>query len=254
MPKLRTIVINEKFGKLTALETTAEKKILCLCDCGRQLSVLKSNLTTGKSQSCGKGKCQSGFKDLTGVIKENYIVIELSGSDSDHGTLWKCLCNCGKEFITRGNSIRNGHTRSCGCAAPLINSKRLSLPEGEANVRQIYSNYKGGAKTRELDFNLTLDEFRKYLFNKCYYCGSEPSRLHVVKNLQQNNSILYNGIDRVNNDLGYVIENCVSCCKICNYAKQNLTYLEFIKWIDNLVNYRKNLVGETIIRHMENVK
>lgn len=30
-------------------------------------------------------------------------------------TMWKCRCNCGKEFITSGVYLRNGHTKSCGC-------------------------------------------------------------------------------------------------------------------------------------------
>jgi len=242
MSKLRKITINEKFGKLTVLETTTGNKVSCLCDCGRYLSVFKSNLTTGKSQSCGKGRCQSSFKDLTGMIKENLIVIELSGTDGDHGTLWKCLCNCGKEFITRGNSIRNGHTISCGCITPKINSKRLSLPVGEANVRQLFCAYRKGAEARKLDFKLTLDEFRTFLFNKCFYCGTPPSCLKIVKNIQQNNSIMYNGIDRVDNNLGYIIGNCVTCCKICNFAKKDLTYSDFMDWIAKLINYQHNLI------------
>jgi hypothetical protein len=42
---------------------------------------------------------------------------------------------------------------------------------------------------------------------------------------------LYNGIDRVDNTLGYSKENCVSCCKICNYMKQVLTLEEFYSHI-----------------------
>ena len=28
---------------------------------------------------------------------------------------WKCKCDCGKEIISRGDCLRNGHTISCGC-------------------------------------------------------------------------------------------------------------------------------------------
>jgi len=30
-------------------------------------------------------------------------------------SLWHCKCDCGKEVITRGDGLKNGHTRSCGC-------------------------------------------------------------------------------------------------------------------------------------------
>lgn len=36
-----------------------------------------------------------------------------------------------------------------------------------------------------------------------------------------------NGIDRVDNSLGYILSNVVSCCKICNYMKKDLSEQEF---------------------------
>lgn len=28
---------------------------------------------------------------------------------------WSCVCDCGKEKIIQGNSLREGRTKSCGC-------------------------------------------------------------------------------------------------------------------------------------------
>lgn len=28
---------------------------------------------------------------------------------------WNCVCECGKEIVTRGDSLKNGHTKSCKC-------------------------------------------------------------------------------------------------------------------------------------------
>ena len=44
------------------------------------------------------------------------------------------------------------------------------------------------------------------------------------------------GIDRVNNNIGYVLNNCVSCCKFCNSAKLDRTLIEFRDWIKKVYN------------------
>lgn len=47
----------------------------------------------------------------------------------------------------------------------------------------------------------------------CSYCGSE------IKTI---------GIDRVDNSIGYSMNNSVSCCIICNRMKRNYKVEEFI--------------------------
>lgn len=43
-------------------------------------------------------------------------------------------------------------------------------------------------------------------------------------------------IDRVNNDLGYILENCVSCCTNCNYFKCTYKVSDFIRYCTNTYN------------------
>ena len=38
----------------------------------------------------------------------------------------KCLCDCGTVIIVRSDSLKNGHTKSCGCLHRDINRKRLT--------------------------------------------------------------------------------------------------------------------------------
>lgn len=41
------------FGRWTVIERSAKRKWLCICDCGNRVSVYGTNLTSGKSRSCG---------------------------------------------------------------------------------------------------------------------------------------------------------------------------------------------------------
>jgi hypothetical protein len=55
------------------------------------------------------------FVDLTGQKFGRLTVIERAGRDKNRNTLWLCKCDCGGETITRGDALKNGKTKSCGC-------------------------------------------------------------------------------------------------------------------------------------------
>lgn len=43
------------------------------------------------------------------------LVLEDVGNNKRGGSLWKCRCDCGKEYIGLGTLLTTGHTQSCGC-------------------------------------------------------------------------------------------------------------------------------------------
>lgn len=45
-----------------------------------------------------------------------------------------------------------------------------------------------------------------------------------------------NGIDRIDNNKGYTIDNVVPCCKMCNQAKNDYTLQEFQDWVEKIYN------------------
>jgi hypothetical protein len=45
-------------------------------------------------------------------------------------------------------------------------------------------------------------------------------------------------IDRVDNSLGYVIGNCVPCCKLCNSMKSNLPKKTFLDHSKRIVKHQ----------------
>jgi len=104
---------------------------------------------------------------------------------------------------------------------------------GIAARNSLIRRYKNDAKDRNLIFMLTKEE-ATYLFKQnCFYCGVKPSR--VIDNKELNGSYTYNGIDRVDNSMGYLKENCVPCCQICNSWKSNWTLTQFKEWITSIM-------------------
>ncbi len=70
--------------------------------------------------------------------------------------------------------------------------------------------------------------FLKLIESSCYYCYNVCSNLLNVRNKY---IMPYNGIDRINNNLGYSKDNVVSCCKICNRAKDKMSQDDFYRWL-----------------------
>lgn len=236
--------IGDKFGKLTILELIDNKIIKCLCDCGNIKNIIKSNLISGKSQSCGKGKCQSHFKDLSGQKFGFVTVLNVNRSDGNHGIMWNCICICGNKCSIRGSSLTKGRTKSCGCMTKKLVSLSLSKDPGISNLKQLYNTYKNSAKNRNHNWDLSVDDFKLLISKNCYYCNSQPSQKLIMNNINGDRVLLYNGIDRVNNSLGYNIYNVVAACGICNLAKKDSSIDEFYSWI---VRVYKNLLEKKII-------
>ena len=163
-------------------------------------------------------------------------LLVLSRAPSRHGNAyWLCRCDCGKTKAAMGYLLKTGHVKSCGClrkelALGLLPGARAArdheLPDGEAAFNVMFYTYQQHAMERDLAFNLGQDEFRRLTKQKCFYCKQAPQ--HVFKPKSPNGGYLGNGIDRIDNALGYTAENSFSCCRICNRMKSDMTYDDFI--------------------------
>jgi len=103
-------------------------------------------------------------------------------------------------------------------------------------INNLFAKYQQSAKIRGLIFNLQLEEFKQITSLGCYYCGRPPSN----RTAKRGRCLIYNGVDRVNNSIGYVLENCVPCCKMCNVSKLNFSKEEFFSWIKEVYEHSIN--------------
>lgn len=63
-------------------------------------------------------------------------------------TAWICACDCGREAVAKTRDLRNGHARSCGCAARPETALGLTYIDGTCvemlRARTVRSNNTSG--------------------------------------------------------------------------------------------------------------
>ena len=156
--------------------------------------------------------------DMTDFRSGKLVAIRVIQRGTNKETIWLCQCDCGETRNIRGADLRNGHRISCGCIR--------RLKHGEAAFNSLLRNMKRGAQNRNYIWMLSNERVRELTKQDCFYCGIEPQQ--IISHPDYFGSYKYNGIDRIDNALGYVPFNVVSCCGICNRAKDIQTYEEFI--------------------------
>jgi hypothetical protein len=174
------------------------------------------------------------IKDLTNQKFEYLTVIKYLKSNKGNGAIWLCECICGKLCEVRSYSLLRHKTKSCGCKKKELISLKLTKKNNSSNITQLYNTYKNQAKIRNYSWNLSKEQFVLLTEKNCFYCGKEPSSELKKSHFNGDHILLYNGIDRKNNNIGYEIDNVVTACGICNKAKNNLSIEEFISWIRRL--------------------
>lgn len=178
--------------------------------------------------------------NLTGQKYSKLTVLDPAPSQ-DGRTTWKCQCECGIIKIVKTDNLRDGSTKSCGCwndeqrsaRAEKMYSKIIKYVPQEASARRVWKK-----RYSEMPF----EDFFKLSQQNCFYCKTLPSNLSNNAKTDKNSSeyaktngdFAYNGLDRIDNNLPHSKDNCVPCCKYCNYAKRERTTEEFKQWIEQL--------------------
>jgi hypothetical protein len=163
------------------------------------------------------------------VEKEKGLLVYVKDIPITSPVLVNVNCeDCGAErkvqygtIVGRLNSSfhKNGETLCSSCA-----NSRMSGENSAAYIHgnSLYPMYRNNARRRGISFDLDVKEFEALIPSNCYYCSDKS-----------------NGIDRWNSNLGYTINNCVPCCKECNFLKNNTNPDLFIERIKKMYNTLK---------------
>ena len=99
------------------------------------------------------------------------------------------------------------------------------------NLNRAFYSYQKESPKRNIEFHLTKEEFMEIIKQKCVYCGD------ISKEKQ------FNGIDRVDSNGHYTLDNCVSCCTLCNYIKHTTPLDVFFQRIEHILTYTGKVNG-----------
>ena len=149
-----------------------------------------------------KADFEKGTKICSSCKQELPIGEFYKNKSTEDGLHSECR-QCKKKYMQRYWQEHTGKIKK--------RKKHQKRYRGEPHVR--YLQYRQSAKKRSIKFNLTEEEFCSIAYTPCVYCGE----------IQESG----NGLDRVDSSKGYSIDNCVSCCKVCNYAKHVQSKEEF---------------------------
>jgi hypothetical protein len=203
------------------------KNNLCKCGCGNlcEKNYLRGHNSKINNPAQGRHEARKIRKDLIGRKFGRLTVIRRA---TNHGKriFWLCKCTCGNIKEIGADALRSGNSNSCGCYRSEVTRKRTILPSGISMRNHKYAGYKKEAAQRGIEFNISMDQFLKLTSQNCFYCGAKPSNCSSRK--YRNGEFIYQGIDRVDNAKGYLIDNVVPCCKICNNWKGKMTVGDFI--------------------------
>ena len=142
---------------------------------------------------------------------------------------------------TCGKSRTSVHPENRRCKPCYTESQKIQ-PNDKSTYKVLMTSVKSGAKKRGLEFSLTLDQYISIVSQNCYWCGEEPLLKNPKAERMPTIPAPANGIDRLNNEVGYVYANCVPSCQKCNVAKNNYDTQEFLQWVKKIYefNFKEN--------------
>ena len=125
-------------------------------------------------------------------------------------------CECGYEAWNYVSNLSSHNSKGC-------RSCMFKTPEHRTYLLVLRT-----ASRRSIKWELSEKDWINLATKNCFYCESEPSNMILEYGFK------YNGLDRIDSSKGYFLSNVVTCCKICNRAKGDLSQKDFYDWSKKL--------------------
>ena len=173
----RQNLIGQRFGKLTVIEKTSERKHgnivwKCRCDCGKEHFAYTNLLTSGGCKSCGcliqeERMNRHKSDDIIGHRFGKLTAIKRDFNHRSPSGTYKiqCQCDCGNIVYVRPYELRTHKVNSCGCLRISIGKLKISQLLTENNIPFEMEKKFKDCRNPETNYPLRFDFYvdNKYL-------------------------------------------------------------------------------------------
>ena len=127
------------------------------------------------------------YIDLTGQRFERLVVIERYDDyikpDGTKRVRWLCQCDCGKITHPTAESLRNGHTKSCGC----LGLERATEAKKKTNRYDLSGEYGiGWTSNTNKEFYFDLEDYDKIK----NYCWRENQYGYIIAPIEKSTNVI----------------------------------------------------------------
>jgi hypothetical protein len=123
----------------------------------------------------------------------------------------------GDDVYKRQNADAAQHWRDANPALVEAQNKRNKVSR-EYQYRVCFQR----ARQAKLEFKLSFDDYIGIVNLPCKYCATISTRG-------------FNGVDREDSAIGYIVGNCVSCCSACNYMKSTKSVETLVRRAEHIL-------------------
>lgn len=144
------------------------------------------------------------FIDLTGRHFGYWKVIKRCGNTKGGKPTWLCECKCGTNKIIRGDILKNGGSKSCGCMTKKLQDEKR-VTHGKTGTRL----YKIWNQMIQRTTNSKVRDYKYYGGRGITICKDWKESFEVFHKWANENGYAENlTIDRIDNSKGYQPDNC----------------------------------------------
>ena len=181
--------------------------------------------------------------DLSNTENKYFKILESSHTKiSPNGTkiyYYHCICKkCNSPSVVRNAYLRNGHTKSCGCALKKSGADHKDWKGYGGLSSARFSEIIHSAKIRNLSFKINI-KFAWKLFEKQNgLCSLTGLPMTMGKKNRDRGSA---SLDLINNNKGYTKSNVRWVLTDLNLIKRTLTDEKLFFYCEKVLSHRKFL-------------